>query len=169
METKPPTCKHCHKHKHLNDYFATYRKSNTLLPHENGYWSKALRVSASYQRQHIAPTSNYGCFYDPKHGSFPLSELTSRVTATVVSPQLGTTYVCLLLAGNHSPLPITLPSAVSELFGGISSVSFRISTTTKHVKCLIEHVLRIVSGVRMHNLRAGPNNKTFFETYIHIH
>ena len=28
---------------------------------------------------------------------------------------LGATYVCLLLAGNHSPLPITLLSAVTEL------------------------------------------------------
>jgi len=52
---------------------------------------------------------------------------------------LGATYVHLLLAGNHSPLPITLPSAVSELFSfsGISSVSLHISTVTKHVKCFI--------------------------------
>jgi len=32
------------------------------------------------------------------------------------------------LVGDHSPLPITLPSAVSELFSGISSVSLHIST-----------------------------------------
>ena len=31
---------------------------------------------------------------------------------------VGATYVRLLLAGNYSPLPITLPSAVSELFSG---------------------------------------------------
>ena len=82
---------------------------------------------------------------------------------------LGATYVHLLLAGDHSPLPITLPSAVSELFSGISSVSLHISTATKCVKCFIEHVLHIVPGVRMHNLRAGPNKKTFYKhTYIHL-
>ena len=45
-------------------------------------------------------------------------------------------------------------------------------TTTKHVKCFIEHVnmLRIVPGVRTHNLRAGPNNKTFYKhTYTHTY
>ena len=36
---------------------------------------------------------------------------------------LGATYVRLQLVGDHSPLPITLPSAVSELFSGISSMS----------------------------------------------
>ena len=41
---------------------------------------------------------------------------------------LGATYVRLLLVGNHSPLPIPLPSAVSELFSGISSVSLHIHT-----------------------------------------
>ena len=76
--------------------------------------------------------------------------------------------VCLLLAGGHSPLPITLPSAVSEIFNPISSVSLHISTTTKRVKCFIEHVLCIVLEVRTHNLHTGPNNKTFYKhTYIH--
>ena len=76
-------------------------------------------------------------------------------------------YVRLLLASDHSPLPITLLSAVSELFSGILSVSLHISSVTKREKCFIEHVLHIVPGVRMHNLRAGPNNKTLYKhTYI---
>jgi len=79
-----------------------------------------------------------------------------------------TMYVCLLLVGDHSPLPITLPSVVSELFSGILSVSLHISTATEHVKCFIEHVLHIVPGICMHNLRAGPYNTTFYKhTYIH--
>ena len=81
---------------------------------------------------------------------------------------LGATYIRLLLTGDHSPLPITLLSAVSELFRGISSVSLHISTATKRVKCFIEHMLCIVLGVCMHNLRTGPNNKTFYKlTYVH--
>jgi len=72
-----------------------------------------------------------------------------------------------MLVGDHSPLPITLLSVVSELFSGISSVSLHISTT-KRVKRFIEHVLHIVPGVRMHNLCAGPNNKTFYK-HIYIH
>jgi len=83
---------------------------------------------------------------------------------------LGATYVCLLLAGDRSPLPITLLSAVSELFSGILYVSLHISTATKCVKCFIEHVLCNVPGVRMHNLRTGPNNRTFYKhTYIHTY
>ena len=59
-------------------------------------------------------------------------------------------------------------TAVSELFSGISSVSLHISTATKRVKCFIEHMLCIVLGVCMHNLRTGPNNKTFYKlTYVH--
>jgi len=84
---------------------------------------------------------------------------------------LGATYVHLLLAGNHSPLPTPLPSVVSELFSGISSVSLHISTVTNVWSCFIEHVLRIVPGpgVHTHNLCAGPNNKTFYKhTYIHL-
>jgi len=61
---------------------------------------------------------------------------------------LGVTYVCLLLVGDHSPLPIPLPSAVSELFSSISSVSLHISTATKRVKLL--HRTRVT-----HCLRAG--------------
>ena len=75
---------------------------------------------------------------------------------------LGAMYIRLLLVGDHSPLPISLLSAVSELFSGISSVSLHISTT-KRVKSFIEHVLCIVLRVRMHNLCAGPNNKTFYK------
>ena len=49
---------------------------------------------------------------------------------------LGATYLRLLLACDHSPLPIPLLSAVSELFSGISSVSLHIGTMTKRVKLL---------------------------------
>ena len=84
---------------------------------------------------------------------------------------LGATYVRLLLAGNHSPLPIPLPSAVSELFSGISS-GLSISVPRQNMwSCFIKHVLRIVPGlgVRTHNLRSGPNNKTFYKhTYIDL-
>ena len=85
-----------------------------------------------------------------------------------INQMLVAMYVRLLLVGDHSPLPITLPSAVSELFSDISSVSLHISTGTKRVKCFIKHVLCIVLGVRAHNLCAGPKNKTFCKhAYIH--
>ena len=47
-------------------------------------------------------------------------------------------------------------------------LSLHVSTATKCVKCFIEHMLCIVLGVCMHNLRTGPNNKTFYKlTYVH--
>ena len=57
-----------------------------------------------------------------------------------------------------------------------SSVAFRlclsISVPRQNVwSCFIEYVLHIVPGpgVRTHNLRVGPNNKTFYKhTYIHL-
>jgi len=62
METEPPTRKRCHKHERLNDYFATYGKSNTLLPPENGYCSKALRVNYLNLGGNTAPATTYNSY-----------------------------------------------------------------------------------------------------------
>ena len=76
---------------------------------------------------------------------------------------LAATYVRLQLAGDHSPLPIPLPSALSELFSGISSVSLHISTATCELlpRTRVTHCPR--PGVCTHNLRTGPSNKTFYK------
>jgi len=50
-------------------------------------------------------------------------------------------YVRLLLAGDHSPLPITLPSVVSELFSGISSVS---PCQYRDKMCEVLYITRVV-------------------------
>jgi len=42
------------------------------------------------------------------------------------------------------------------------------SSVSETCEVLYKHVLRFVPGVRTHNLRAGPNNKTFLHTYIHL-
>jgi len=121
-------------------------------------------INAAFSREAVSLVSVEGCVDTcmSKVGLQPvfLSFLSTPLGFTRWT--LGATYVHLLLAGDHSPLSIALPSAVSD--SGISSVSLHISTATKRVKCFIEHILHIVPGVRTHNLRAGPNNKTF---YIH--
>jgi len=80
---------------------------------------------------------------------------------------LGATYVRLLLAGDHSPLPIPLPSAVSGFFSGISSVSLYISTATKHVRLL--HRTRVTGRgfIRIIYSRGPiPRHFTNIHTYI---
>ena len=57
--------------------------------------------------------------------------------AGIHPPDAGSNVHALLLVGDHSPLPITRPSAVSELFSGILSMPLHISTVTKCVKCFI--------------------------------
>jgi len=81
---------------------------------------------------------------------------------------LGATYARLLLAGDHSPLPITLLSAVSELFSGISSVSFHISTATKCEVLNRTHVVHLSGGFIRIIYERGPITRHFTNIHTYI-
>ena len=100
-----------------------------------------------------------------------LSFLSTQLGFT--SPQtLGAMYICLLLAGDHSPLPITLLSAVSELFSGILSVSIHISTVPRqNVQSALENTCCALFWGFIRIIYAwGPTTRHFtnMHTYIHL-